>query len=81
MFVRVPKCLNQVFLQQLILAALVACCFLRGLQTVPACAFGVEKSLSSLLVSVTSLLAMVGSCSQHCGSLNNASPELSPLYI
>lgn len=42
---RVPKCLNQVFLQQLILAALVACCFLRGLQTVPAYTFGAEKSV------------------------------------
>lgn len=38
-----PKHLNRILLQQLILAALVACCFLRGLQTVPA--FGVEKSV------------------------------------
>lgn len=45
-FVTVPKCLNQVFLQQLLLAALVACCFLRGLQAAPAYAF--EKTLFHL---------------------------------
>lgn len=45
-FVTVPKCLNQVFLQQPLLAALVACCFLRGLQAVPAYAF--EKPIFHL---------------------------------